>query len=129
MGGRPCADAEVIGAQPTRYSAVLVGKPHRRAADLEPERGRAALRLLPRLLTAEGGEVEVGIAVVELLDAPAEGGVGVEDLVADPQEGADPRPVAAHARRPGRPRVGELGLGAVEDLYRCDPLVDRRVEV
>ncbi len=54
------------------------------AADLQPERLGAALRLLPLLLASERGEVEARVAVVELLDPPAEGRVGVEDLVVRP---------------------------------------------
>ena len=71
------------------------------AADLQAEGHRPSLRLLPVLLAAERGQVEVVVAVVELLDAATVGGVGVEDLVADPQERADARhPLVAHALRP-----------------------------
>src|SRR5687767_10008236 len=98
--------------------AVLVGQPHAGTADLGAERLRASLRFLPPLLAAERGEVEVRIAVVKFLDAPAEGGVGVEDLVADAQERADARHLrTAHVVRPraSGPRhalLRELGLGA-----------------
>src|SRR5215211_9131217 len=108
---------------------VFVGEAHGGAADLQAEWDRASLRLLPRLLPAERGEVEVAVAVVELFDATAERGVGVEDLVADAEECTDARPVAAHALRKWHSRLGELGLGAVEDLHRRVPVVEGGVEV
>lgn len=115
--------------RPALSGVVLVGDAHAGAADLKAEWGRAALRLLPHLLAAERGEVEVGVAVVELLDAAAERRVRVEDLVLDAQERADARPVTAHALRPRHSGLGQFGLGAVEDAHRRDPVVDGRVEV
>src|SRR5215211_2783846 len=92
VAGRSCRPV-VTGS-----GVVFVGYAHRGTADLQAEWDRASLRLLPRLLAAERGEVEVAIAVVELLDAAAVGGVGVEDLLTDPQERADARQFcAAHA--------------------------------
>jgi hypothetical protein len=38
---------------------------------VQAERDRATLRFLPRLLAAEGGEIEVVVAIVELFDAAA----------------------------------------------------------
>ena len=52
-------------------------------------------RLLPRLLPAERGQVEVGVGATGLLQTAGECGVGVEHLVPDPQERAQPGVVAA----------------------------------
>jgi hypothetical protein len=59
----PAARLDVSGV-------VLVGEAHRGTADLQAQWLRASRRLLPRLLAAERSEVEVRVAVVELLDAP-----------------------------------------------------------
>src|SRR3954471_392661 len=84
-----------------RTSDVFVGQAQGGTAYLETQRDGAALRLLPRLLAAEGGEIEVWVVVVEVLDAAPVRGVRVEHLVAVLQKGADPGHLhAAHARRP-----------------------------
>ena len=64
VAGRSCRPV-VTGS-----GVVFVGYAHRGTADMQVEWDRASLRLLPRLLPAERGEVEVAVAVVELLDAP-----------------------------------------------------------
>ena len=51
---------------------VFVGEADVGAADVQAEGDGAALRLLPCLLSAECGQVEVGNAVVERLNATAE---------------------------------------------------------
>src|SRR5215217_2623425 len=130
VAGRSCRPV-VTGS-----GVVFVGYAHRGTADMQAEWERASLRLLPRLLAAEGGEVEVAVAVavVELLDAAAVRGVGVEDLLTDPQERADARQFcAAHALRPrsARPRcsgLGQPGFGAEVDQQRRRPTDQGGVE-
>jgi hypothetical protein len=86
-----------VGDRGHMSGVVFVGEAHGGAADLQAEWDRASLRLLPRLLAAERGEVEVAVAVVELFDATAERGVGVENLVADAEECAEAGRVRAQA--------------------------------
>src|SRR4051794_26798794 len=97
-----------------------------------PESLQPALRLLPLLLSPEGGEVEEAVAAAdETVVATGVGGVGVEHVVPDAQEAAEAGTlhrlvsvdVAAGA---GRPVL--LG-GAVVVLDRRDRLVERDVEV
>ena len=67
---------------------------------------------------------------MELLDAAAERGVGVEDLVADPQERADPRHLGlALVLRPRLAGLRELGLVPEEHQHRRHPVIERGVEV
>ena len=83
---------------------VFVGQAHVGTADLQAEWDRASLRFRPRLLTAEGGEVEVPVAIVELFDAAAVRGVGVEGP-----------PVGSPRTRPIQP-VARLQIGFRHDL-------------
>src|SRR5271169_2605921 len=89
-----------IFIRPRKYSA---GERRVAAAD----RGDPALGLLPVLLAAEGGQVEEGVGVPDILGAPAVNRVGVEDLVALAQEAA----VARHLAGPLA--AGQAGLGPV----------------
>src|SRR5215471_20665606 len=77
--------------------------------------GSPALGLLPVLLAAEGRHIEVGVGVPDVLGAPGEGRVGVEDLLALAQEAAVARhlggAVTAEQARFGP--VVVLGLAAV----------------
>jgi hypothetical protein len=91
--------------------------------------------VFPGFLAAEGGQVEVRVAVVELFDASAVGGVGVVDLLVDPEEGAEAGQFgAAHvfgpgAAGPGSAGLGQLGFGAEVEEDRGYPVVQRGVEV
>src|SRR5260370_30925460 len=67
----------------------------------------AAVGVLPVLLAAEGGQVEQGIGADEGVGAAAVGRVGVEDLIALPEEAA----VAGEFG--GLPVAERLGEGAV----------------
>src|ERR1700733_41704 len=99
-----CMRGSVLPQDPLltrRGLSVFVGEAHVRAADLQAERACSSLRLLPCLLTTQGGEVEVRVAVMELFDTAAERGVGVVHLSVDLEEGADAGPVAAQRFRPG----------------------------
>jgi len=49
---------------------VLVGQPHRRAADLQAEWPRTSLWFFPFLLPAEGCEIQVVVTIVEFRNAP-----------------------------------------------------------
>src|SRR6516162_9687392 len=88
---------------PGRVPHHSAGKRRVTAAD----RGDPALGLLPVLLAAQRGHVEVGIGVPDVFGPPGEGRVGVEDLVAVAQEGA----VAGHLG--GAVTVEQTGFGAV----------------
>src|SRR5690349_6885897 len=96
---------------PHRYTlgVVFIEQTHVGAANLQAEGRGAALRFLPYLLTTKRGEVEVVIAVVELFNTAAIGGVGVENIILNPQERANAWQLFAthilcpRATRPGCP--------------------------
>src|SRR5215813_10210680 len=98
----------------SRISVTSAGERRIAAAD-RGDPGSPALGLLPVLLAAEGRHIEVGVGVPDVLGAPGEGRVGVEDLLALAQEAA----VAGHlggAVTAEQARFGPvvvLGLAAV----------------
>ena len=91
-----------------------------------PEKGKEMLDLVMTKIE--------DVATSELFDAATEGRVGVEDVIADPQERADARHLlTALVLRPRstRPRgagLGEFGLGA-EVQHGAPPVVEGDVEV
>src|SRR6266566_1585887 len=106
-----------IKINPARVSSEF-RLPHHSAGERRvaaADRRDPALGLLPVLLAAERRHVQVGIGVPDVLGAPGEGRIGVEDLVALAQEAA----VAGHlggAVAAEQARFGPvvvLGLAAV----------------
>src|SRR5580692_4879917 len=84
--------------------------------------GDAALRLLPRLGSAEGGQVKERVGTAELVGAAGERRVRVEDAVAVAQEAAQARHLSRDSFIAGR-------LGPVVIDGRLHRRVDCRVKV
>src|SRR6266566_9121154 len=90
----------------------------------------ATLRLLPVLLPAERGLVEVVVGAAGILGAARIRRVGVEDPIAVTQKTALARLLAGLSfEKTGRSRRLVFGFAAVVVFHRSDRLVERHVEV